>query len=252
MLTRKLLSILFLLVFGLTLIAQSPEELFKAGNDAYDQQQYDSSLIIYESILDQGMISVELYKNMGTAAYKLDRIPEAVYYFEKGLKLNPGNDDLEHNLKLANEKTIDKSPENTSAGISGWLSYSIGGNADFWAKMAVLSAILGGVFFLIYFFMASKSIKKLGRVTGISFWVLAFVFVSFAFLQHHISTSKDYGILFEPSIEVRNDPSEAASIAFVLHEGSKLRILDANEGWYKVSFGKEKVGWLPKESIKII
>lgn len=252
MLARVLLNISLLFILGSGLANQSPEDLFKAGNDAYDNQQYDSSLTIYQSILDQGVSSPELYKNMGTAAYKLDQVPEAVYFFEKGLKMSPGDADLIHNLQLANERIIDKSPENNNAGISGWLSHALGGTADSWAILSVIAAILGGVLLLIYLFMASKTLKRLGIIGGISLWVITLIFISISYLQFSVASSDDYGILFEPSIEVRNDPSDAASIAFVLHEGSKLRILDANENWYKISFGEEKVGWLPKESIKLI
>lgn len=252
MLARVLLNISLLFTIGIGFAGQSPKALFKAGNDAYDNQQYDSSLTIYQSILDQGVSSAELYKNMGTAAYKLDYVPEAVYYFEKGLKMSPGNDDLEHNLTLANERVIDKSPEITNAGISGWLSHALGGSADSWATFAVISSILGGVLLFMYLFIKSKALKRTGLIGGIFLWVLTLLFVLISYLQFNLASNEDYGILFEPSIEVRNDPSEAASVAFVLHEGSKLRILDANDNWYKISFGKEKVGWLPKESLKLI
>jgi hypothetical protein len=252
MLARLLIAIAFILSFLLGFSESTPESSFAAANEAYDNQQYDSSLVLYQSIMDEGYSSPELFQNMGTSAYKLDLIPEAVYYFEKGLKLSPGNDDLIHNLELANERVVDRSTIDNRSGISAWLSNTLGGNADFWGGLGVIASILGASLVLLYVFTTSKLFKKMGLTAGIISWVFTIAFVVIAYLQHGVSTSEDFGILFEPSIEVRNDPSEAASIAFVLHEGSKLRILDANENWYKVSFGEGKVGWLPKDSIKII
>lgn len=248
------LSIIFTLMLSslIGFAVQSPQELFEAANKSYDNQQYDSSLTIYLEIEKQGLSSPELYQNMGTASYKLNLVPEAIYYFEKGLKLNPGNDDLEHNLKLAQERLTDKGGVDSYSGIRGWLSSALGGGADFWSTLSVITSILGAGFIIAKAFLSINFIKRSGFVLGITFWVFSAVFFLIAYLQYDVANSNDYGILFEPSIEVRNDPSKAASIAFVLHEGCKLQILDENEGWYKVSFDEGKVGWLPKDSIKLI
>lgn len=251
MLTRMIVAIVFLLSFLLG-ISQSPEEQFKAANEAYDNQQYDTCLQMYQAIENQGLSSAELYQNMGTAAYKLDLIPESVYYFEKGLKLTPGSADLQHNLKLANEEVIDKPSETASGGIKNWISSSVGGTADSWAIFSVIAALAGGICLVVYLFITQKSLKRLGLTTGILSWLFGVLFFIIAYIQYEVSNNQDCAVVFEPSVEVRNDPSSVASIAFVLHEGSKLKILDANENWYKVSFGEGKVGWLPKDSLKLI
>ncbi|CAG5084918.1 tetratricopeptide repeat protein [Parvicella tangerina] len=252
MLVKLSLIISLLLSVATGFSQQSPEKLFELANTAYDNQQYDSSLTLYKAIEEKGLVSPELYQNMGNAAYKLNLVPDAIYYFEKGLKLNPGNDDLEHNLKLAQEKQTDKGGATFDAGLSSWLSKALGGTSDFWSILAVLFAAIGAVLLLAYSFINRQVIRKVGIIGGPISWGLTVVFVGIAYLQYNVANNTEYGILFEPSIEVRNDPSEAASIAFVLHEGSKLKILDENEKWYKVSFDAKKVGWLPKESLKVI
>lgn len=252
MLIRILFTFTFIGVLAAGSAETSPSSLFEDANKLYDAQSYDSSLALYKMIEESGMVSAELFQNMGTAAYKLELVPDAVYYFEKGLKLNPGSDDLKHNLELANERITDRTEEISRSGIGNWLSSTIGGHADQWSTIAVVFSILGALFFLSYLFLKIKWVKLIGVIGGISSWILMVVFVIISYLQYNIATDSNFAILFEPSIEVRNDPSEAASIAFVLHEGSKLKILDANENWYKISFGKGKVGWLPKNSIKVI
>lgn len=252
MLAKLLFSIAFILSFLLGFAEQSPNSLFKDANELYDSGQYDSSLTLYRSIEELGMVSPELFQNMGTAAYKLEMVPDAVFYFEKGLKLDPGNEDLKHNLEIANKKITDRSETVTRTGIGDWLSNALGGNPDLWATFAIIASVIGAVLVIMYLFLKVSIIKKFGIYAGGTSWVLAALFTIIAFLQFNSANDGEYGILFEPSIEVRNDPSEAASTAFVLHEGSKLKILDQNEHWFKVSFGKSKVGWLPKKSLKII
>lgn len=87
---NKIVYILLALLFCVSWNpAQTAEELFKLGNTAYANEEYDSAFSIYSKIEHKDLYSVELYKNMGSAAYHLNDIPNAVYYFEKGLKLAP-------------------------------------------------------------------------------------------------------------------------------------------------------------------
>lgn len=251
MLHRFITSILFSVLITLGFCSESYEELFKMGNKAYDNQQFDSSLYAYQKIESSGYSSPELFKNMGNASYKLGLIPEAIFYYEKSLKLNPGNNDLIHNLELANQRAIDQGNETEAIGIGGWISNLVGGNADYWSSISVLLSILGGVSFFGYLFIKSN-IRKISSYLTIIFWTFSIICLGIGYLQLSIHAQKDYAILFEPSIEVKNDPSEAASIAFVLHEGCKLKILDENKDWYKISYGDEKIGWLPKTSLKVI
>lgn len=249
---NKLLSVLLILLISYlqTGWAQSPESLFQSANKAYDDQQYDSAFALYEQIEQQGWISAELYQNMGTAAYKQDMVPESIYYFEKGLKLHPGNDDLEHNLLLAQKKITDKGAEVASPGILGWISASVGEHADFWATMSVLFSLIGGLLIAITLFI--EPFKKLLRTLGFSAWLLCVFFLAFAAIQNNVRHENHSAILFSPSVNVRTEPSEEASIAFVLHEGSKVEVLGENDQWLRISFGKNKVGWILKSSGKII
>ena len=92
------ITVIFILSIGLSW-SQSETELFEQGNEAYLNEAYDSAFVIYSKIESLDYYSTELFQNMGTAAYKTGDIPNAVYYFEKGLKLKKGNKDIEHNLK---------------------------------------------------------------------------------------------------------------------------------------------------------
>lgn len=248
---RKTIVYIILTVVNLTaFVAQSPEEIFKLANEQYDAKSYDSAFALYQQIEDQELVSAELFQNMGTAAYKMEAVPESIYYFEKALKLDPGNDDLEHNLDLAKARITDKSDQDSSYGILGWISASIGNTADFWATFAVIFALIGGIFLSITLFQ--DTFKKYLRIAGIVCWILTGLTWSFAAIQNSVISQQNYAILFEPSLNVMNEPSAESSIAFVLHEGSKVEILGGNENWLKISFGKDKIGWIPRTAAKVI
>jgi uncharacterized protein HemY len=63
---------------------------------------------LYESILKEGSTSYKLHYNLGNAYYKNNELGKAIYNYELANKLQPNNNDVKMNLKIANEKTIDK------------------------------------------------------------------------------------------------------------------------------------------------
>jgi tetratricopeptide (TPR) repeat protein len=232
--------------------SQSELELFEKANDAYSNEEYDSAFALYEKIESSEFYSTELFQNMGTAAYKKGDIPNAVYYYEKGLKLNPGNKDLEHNLSLANKEVVDKIKSKDKGGFSAWLSHLIGNTADYWASWTVILSITGGVFMISTLILKQKIIKKTGIYLGVTAWTVAILFIIFSFVQGKYLDSKDYGIVFTPSVDIKNEPSQVSSTAFVLHEGTKVKILDITDEWCKVAFNEDKIGWISLSQIKVI
>lgn len=243
--------VIFILSISLSW-SQSETELFNQANEAYVNEAYDSAFSIYSKIESQDFYSAELYQNMGTAAYKSGDIPNAVYYFEKGLKLSPGNKDLEHNVELANKKIVDKVKSKSKSGFASWLSHLIGNTADYWASWAVILSIAGGVLMIAYLIIKQTLIKKLGLYIGMVFWGVSILFIIFSFVQGQYLDSKEYAIVFAPSVELKNEPSDVSSTAFVLHEGTKVKILDTTDDWLKVAFSDDKVGWISQSDVKVI
>ena len=84
---------LFLLFFPALLTAQI-EPFFIQGNTHYQNGQYREAIESYESVLQAGFTSPELYYNLGNAYFKLDERGKAVLYFEKAKKLAPRDADI--------------------------------------------------------------------------------------------------------------------------------------------------------------
>ena len=64
--------------------------------------------------------------------------------------------------------------------------------------------------------------------------------------------SHEEAVIFKPSIDLMSEPTENSSVSFVLHEGTKVKILDETELWYEIRFGDGKIGWLQKEFVETI
>ena len=108
--TIKKLFLLFIIGFSLLfkVNAQNPEELLTKANSLYNENAFDSALVIYQNIIEDGYSSATLYYNIGNTYYKLRNYPLAVYYYEKSLKLEPNNEDTKHNIEIAKLFLTDK------------------------------------------------------------------------------------------------------------------------------------------------
>ncbi len=74
---------LFILLFVTQIIwAQTP---FEQGNQYYQKENYQAAITSFESILNSGKESAEVYFNLGNAYYKLHQVAPAIYNYEKAL-----------------------------------------------------------------------------------------------------------------------------------------------------------------------
>lgn len=83
------------------------DELWDMANTAYINGNFHSAAEVYEEILSRGVSSVKLYYNLANAYFKEDRIGKAILYYKRALRLAPGNDDIRHNLSVAEARTKD-------------------------------------------------------------------------------------------------------------------------------------------------
>ncbi len=234
-------------------MAQSPEVVFQQANQLYQQGKIAEARDQYESILKNGYVSGDLYYNLGNAYYKSGNIPRAILFYERAVRLMPGDDDLRHNLQLANLMITDRiepTPrlflwdawENVKAAVSlrtaTWMAYG--------AYLLVIAAV--GSFVLAPSYRARKS----ALTAGLSAAVVLIVLVTLFFGKLSDTTRSDEAILQAAIVTVKNSPDEKSSDAFVLHGGVKVQIIDRVGDWVKVRLVDGKVGWMEGSSAEII
>ena len=103
---RFTLVLLSLLLATTTGVAQaSMEHLVEQGNAAYNEGDFQKAISLYEQTLKMGQHSAALYFNLGNAYYRLNKVAESIYYFEKAKQLNPKDEDIQVNSAFAQNMT---------------------------------------------------------------------------------------------------------------------------------------------------
>ena len=244
---KRLYIILFFVVAALGLKAQTIQnQEFAKANFYYNESRYDTALVIYEKIMNEGYVSAPLLYNIGNTYFKLRNYPMAILHYEKALKIDPTNEDTKHNLAIANALITDKIEPMPVFFVTKWWR-SIGNqlSANSWARASlkffgILLLILFG-----YFTARTKRTRKITFFTGILALILVICSLIFASQKHKYINEHNEAIVMTPTITVKSSPSSSGVDLFVLHEGTKVEIIDNADKWDKIKIADGSVGWMP-------
>ena len=178
----------------------------------------------------------------------LSKTKSALKDVNDALKLDPGNEDIRTNLEIANLAVVDKINVLPQSFIARWWnSLKTVFSPDGWAWCSVVSFGLL-LLCLFAFLMARRSgLRKLGFFVGLLMVACLVLSLVFSIQKYKDLKVKDEAIVMTPTVTVMSSPSENSVGLFVLHEGSKVRILDTAKDWNKIRIADGSVGWLQTE-----
>ena len=78
------------------------------ANKALIAENYYDAISKYESILNDGYESAELYYNLGNAYYRSEQLGKSIWAYSNALDIAPRNRDVAHNLSMANAQIVDR------------------------------------------------------------------------------------------------------------------------------------------------
>ena len=231
-----IISLLLLLSFSV--FSQTNENPFEKATQYYDQGEYQNAIDQYKSILKSGKESSALYYNLANTYYKLNHVPESIYYYEKALQLNPKNQQAKNGLLLANQMKVDA--------ITGLFSLQT------WAVLSIIGAMVFVLSFFCYYFLEQTALKRL-------FFTLMFISVAVAVGTYFIADfhkrqvdGEKYAILFDKTVRVFSEANSYSNEVVQLHEGTKVEIIEKNNDWIKIRLANGKIGWTKESALKIL
>ncbi len=249
---RKYL-LLLVSVFYMLHVHANVDTLFKAANELYEEKAYEDAIKVYETIEDSGLISAELYYNMGNAYYKTHQIAPAILYYEKAKKINPNNDDIKHNLELAQSHVVDKIEHIPPFFLKRWMNAIVNlCSSNTWAIVSMVFFITGIILIILFLFVKVLYIRKLAFWTGVVGILFAGTTYLFSVKQKEQVTSRDKAIIFVPSVTIKSEPDENSTELFLLHEGTKVAIEQMENDWVMIRLPDGKKGWIKSNVVEVI
>ncbi|MDR2652848.1 MAG: tetratricopeptide repeat protein [Prevotellaceae bacterium] len=225
------------------------DSMFVWANNLYNERKYEDAVDAYEAILDAGKESSYLYYNLGNAYFKQNVLAAAILNYERAYRLNPSDEDINHNLAIARAQTTDKFdevPEFFVITIFGKIKSLFAVNT--WGIIALLSFAVFLVLVLLFMFAGKLFIRRM------SFWIACVVLllsISCKLIENNLRKYES-AIVFVPVLTAKTSPDDSGKDMFLLHEGTKVLVRDNFNEWTKIQLPNGEQGWVISEAITVI
>lgn len=221
-------------------------QLFDEANAAYQAGRYDEAERGYAAVAALGLESAELYFNRGNANLRQGRLGPAILNFKRALRLDPGLDDATANLAYARRRTVD-SQATAGEDPFPWLTRLRPGPE----RASTLFLLLLNASALLF---AGRRLWRggppvLGSLFGLAAMATLFAGLLFV-LERRADDAAQEAVVQAPSVEARSGPGEENTVAFVVHEGTEVRVVRESNGWIEIGLGTELKGWVPPSSVE--
>ncbi len=242
-----------LFVFLTPFIASSTaEQKMERANGLMQQKSYQEAIVQYRELIAEGSKGVSLYNNLGLALYHTGNIPESVLYFERALKLAPGNSEVRHNLEVV-RSAIDQDvyPLEKFFLLEWWESFYLSMHPDFFA---VVTLLLVFVFLLSMFVLLFRSRTKLfkpARWVAVLVTILIIVFFAAAMKGTRVMKYGDARILMKDAAAFES-PDDGSGQSYQLKAGSKVWLKESRDGWFKLELINRDTCWVREVSMEKI
>ncbi|RAJ85410.1 TPR repeat protein [Chitinophaga dinghuensis] len=243
---------LFLMAGAFQASAQevNPQQRFDEANNLYRQSKFTEAAGIYQQLIDAGYSQRGLFLNAGNAWYKAGKTGMAVYSYEKALQLSPADAAIQHNLSLANQKVTGYTGELPLVFFQQW-----------WLKLQHMHSSNGwatGAIIFFWILIASIIVNLLipgyrNKYLSWGYYLFGGLFILYLLMSvdtYMIANNHHNGIVMMETIKVKAAPDGSSKDLFELHEGMKVKILDATREYCKVELTDGKNGWIICAGVK--
>ncbi len=247
-----LLPLLLLSTASTVLDPTTADTLAARGQRAYAAGDYQLALHLFDSVRTDHT-SPALLLNIGNCYFKLGDVPHAILSYERGLRLAPGDDDIQANLDLAREQVKDRVNELPAFALgSSWGRVRGGSDVDQWARRSLW---IGAAFFVLLaagLTLRQRWLKRTLLAMSGTALVALVIAIAFAAARHAEVTDDSEAIILAPKVDVMSEPRAGTTVLFVLHKGTKVTVLEEQNAWYEVKLSNGSVGWMPPASLERI
>lgn len=225
---------------------------FLDGVKYYNEENYPKAIDAFAKIAAGGIRNGKLYYNLGNAYLKNGDIGHAILWYERAAKLIPNDPDLKFNLNYALTFIKDKREEkkNSMFGVLFFWKELLSQRTVQWTGL-----ILNMMFWL---FLTGQLIRRRRQLKMVSvfFMTAVGIFILTACYDYYaaaVSSARNKeAVILPSSVSVRSGLSEASTELFVLHAGTKIRIDQEKNGYYRICFSEGKIGWIPKDKAGVV
>ncbi len=231
----------------------SPEQAWIAANEAYITGDFALAEKHYERIVSDGKQSLKLYFNLANTYFKQNKLGKAILYYNRALQLSPADEDVRHNLAIAESLTKDRIEQVPEFFLVTWLR-SIRNmlSCQNWTIVSFVMLAATLILGLIFLLAQRMALRKTGFYAMVVTLILFVITTWFAASERRAMINREAAVVMTSTASVKSSPDRSATDLFVLHEGTTLRVVGALDEWREVVIADGKKGWIESNKIEQI
>ncbi|MGC8841140.1 MAG: tetratricopeptide repeat protein [Candidatus Sumerlaeaceae bacterium] len=250
------LTVLFFLMVGMTVMpafsgnasdkaTPDYDTVFAQANEAFRSKDFRRAAELYKDLVTSGVISADLYYNLGTTLAHMGKTGEAILYLEKARRLNPHDPDIVANLELIMPPGSQEAPfilEVPFLYVRDLLSF----DEWFWL-FTVVFVVVAVVWSWILWRAATVASVRWIWFSGAVLLVLVGSFTGWSYYSTHM---RRYVVLLTEDEPILSGPSKTFSRLMTAKEGQKLPALKyPDPGWASVVLPTGQVGFVRRQAV---
>lgn len=237
--------------------AQDAEAIFQRANTAYFQGDYEAAVRDYDLLIESGVDDPDVCYNLATAHARLGNYGQAIRYYERTLRLRPGDDDARTGLGKATdalgraraeeegEATLETRPSFTESLVRPFSE-----NVLAWLVIA-LDLLAFGLLIAFRFVKAEAGRVGLGVAIPIAFVLFALSLGGLA-IKSRMFADGDPAVVVGKEPVLREGPDPRAATRSRVHEGERVEVLAEDGPFVQVRFANGRAGWMSKADVGAI
>ena len=234
-----------------TEIAASKDATFRRGNDAYFHGRYAEAVEAYEQVAALGVISQDLFYNLGNAYLKANQLGPAIYNYERALELDPSQEDVRFNLTVARDAARKKGEDRLAGAeaIPFWMRVASQVTVDWvsWLFLGLYVTLFAG---LIFVHFVQPGFLHVSLVVGLSFLGLATAAAGTLLgARLYLAERVEQAIVLPDSVQVKEGPDPNYQSSFGVHAGLRVRVTDKEQDWVRVRLANGLEGWVRERDL---
>ncbi len=232
-------------------VGENLNELFQKANQHYIRGEYTQAAVLYEKILNNGYISKELLYNLGNVYFRLGEYHKSILFYERARILDPFDEDIKFNLQIANLHNVDKIQEAPKFFLKQiWEDIRDSLSSGQWAILAVVSIWIASALLIVFLLNFSVLIRKISFFAGLLFAIIFIFSTTFGLTRYNYEQNHNLAIIFAENAYIKSSPEDTSTDLFILHQGTKVQILDEIGEWFKIRLANGNVGWIKKKLLE--
>lgn len=250
----RTLPVVVLMLFAVTIFmtvtvhASGSESDYLEASKMYNKGDFAAAATLFDSIAAKHVVNGDLYYNIGNAYFKKGDVGRSILWYERALKLIPGDPDLIFNHNFVSGLVVDKAEIKSNPLLDVFF---------FWKKkistrsVAFLAVSLFALFILSSIVRTIKPVRWLKYPERVIFG-FSLIFIFSAFHDYYKVRFEKEAVVVSETVSVRSGLSQDTTELFRLHGGTKVNIDEELRGYAKIRFSEDKIGWVEKKDIEMI